>query len=126
MIGPSPCRPAGNVTTGLTYGAGHVTNTSGALMAVVCPIVRDNASNATGLVDLEVAVTDATGTLSCEAIAVGRTGNLLKISPKTILGPGNQILDFGNTLNVSEDRGHYSVVCHLPANAQIHSIFYAE
>jgi hypothetical protein len=126
VVGPSPCRPAGSGTTGLTFGAGHVTNTSGATLSVVCPIVRDNASNATGLADLEVAVTDATGTLACDAIAADRAGNLLKVTTKTTPGTGAQVIDFGTALNVSADRGHYSIICRLPANARIHSIFYGE
>jgi hypothetical protein len=126
VIGPSACRLAGSGTTGLTYGAGHVTNTTTATVSVVCPFVRDNASNATGLADLEVAVTDPTGTLACDAISVDRAGNFVKIMTKATPGTGAQVIDFGTIINASADRGHYSIICRLPANARIHSLFYAE
>jgi hypothetical protein len=126
VIGASPCHPAGGGTTGLTYGAGHVTNTSGATMNVICPIVRDDATNQDGLVDLEIAVSDPTGTLSCDAVAVGRTGNILKSTTKNTPGTGARVIDFGTALNVSEDRGHYAIICRVPSKASIHSIYYGE
>src|SRR5207244_1286464 len=77
VVSPSACHPAGNVTTGLTYGAGHVTNTSSANIHIVCPIVRDTVSNGNGLANVEVAVTDKTGTISCDAVSVDRTGGIV-------------------------------------------------
>jgi hypothetical protein len=126
VMAPSACRPAGNVTTGLSYGAGHVTNTSGATMDIVCPIARDNVSNGNGLSDLEVAVNDATGTMSCDGLALDRAGNILKSASRTTPGTGPQVLDFGSTLNLSADRGHYSVICHVPNGSRIHSVFFGE
>jgi hypothetical protein len=126
VVAPAQCRLLGGGTSGLTYGAGHVTNTSGAAAAVVCAIVRDNTSNTNGLRDAEVAVTDATGTMTCSAVAVDRAGNLLKSVGLTIPGTGSRIIDFGSSLNLSVSRGHYQVTCNLPNNARIHSVYYDE
>ena len=124
VISPSACRLAGSGTTGLTYGAGHVTNSSGATADIVCPLVRDTVSSLSGLLDLEVAVTDATGTMSCAAHAVDRAGNLIKTVGLATPGTGSQIIDFAGALNVSVDRGHFQVICTVPNGGRIHSIYY--
>ena len=126
VVSPAACRLLGGGTSGLTYGAGHVTNTSGASASVVCPIVRDNTSNTTGLRDAEVAVTDATGTMSCAAVSVDRAGNILKSVGVTIPGTGSRIIDFGSSMNLGVSRGHYQVTCNVPNGAKIHSVYYDE
>ncbi len=126
VLAPSACRPAGTIATGLTYGMGHVTNTSGALLGVVCPLVRNTTFNSTGLRDLEIAITDSTGTASCDVAAVDRAGNLLQIITRVTPGTGHRIIDFGWALTTSVDRGHFQVICRLPPNARIHSIYYDE
>lgn len=126
LVGPVACRPAGTETAGLQYRVGGVTNVSGAAMDVVCTLIRDTVSNTNGLRDLEVAVTDPAGSLLCDAVSENRAGDPLKIVRRSISGTGSKILDWGSSLNLSVNRGHYSLNCFLPNNATIHSIYYDE
>ena len=127
ILGTTDCQLSGDAGGRLTYLVGGVTNSSGINRDVICGVVRDNTTNTNGISDLEMAVSDpTTGSFFCDAISADRNGNLLKVVRRTSTHSGPQILDWGNTLNVGGNKGHYAITCTVPANGVIHSVFVNE
>lgn len=127
VLGPMVCHAAAPfLDQTLEYRVGGITNNSGGAVQIVCSLMRDTVSNTNGLRDLEVAVTDPTGSFSCDAVSEDRNGEPVKVVHRSISGTGNKVLDWSSSLNVSVNRGHYSVSCFLPDKASLHSIYYDE
>ena len=130
VLGPTICVRAGTPgSSGLEYTSTGVTNLTGGQTDVICSLFRDNTTNTNGMQDLEVSVTDpspAPGGVICEASSWDRNGLIKKKASRSNTVTGNQVLDWGGSVNVSVSRGFYSMRCTLPAGATLRSIFYTE
>jgi hypothetical protein len=132
VLGPTVCVRAGTVGAagnGLVYETGRVTNTTVANADVVCSLFRDNTTNTNGMQDMEMAIDDPTpmpGTFSCDAISLDRKGLTKKFANRKSTIVGEQVLDWGGSVNASVAKGHYAVRCTIPPGGSIHSIYYLE
>jgi len=130
VLGPTVClRANSNGLGGFEYTSAGVTNISGAPADLVCALFRDNTTNTNGMQDLEVAFNDpsaAPGGFICDAISQDRVGLVKKVVRRTNGAVGNQVLDWGASLNASVVKGHYAVRCTVPNGATIRSIYYLE
>lgn len=125
-VGTSSCAVGMFDPLGVEFTTNGAKNVSGALLMLECSIERDNTGNTNGLADLELRVTDPRGRLVCDAFSFDRAGNVLAVSSRVAAGPGQQTLDFGNSLNVSASKGHYAISCFMDLGTQVHSIFVDE
>lgn len=96
----------------------------------VCPIVRDNTTNTTGLDDLDVYGLNqndpGTDTFSCTAYAKtagGNTDDSYTVSTTTL---GTVSFSFGTNINVSSSGGNYVVVCTAGALDYLYSYVSSE
>jgi hypothetical protein len=126
VIGPTNCAGQNSDPLGLEFTTNAVTNLTGGAFTIECSIDRDNTGNTNGLSDLEIAVTVPLGRLACDAFSFDRAGNLLKMVSREANGQGTQILDFGSSLNVSANKGHFAVSCFADHGTKIHAIYYNE
>lgn len=102
-------------------------NNGGPPINIRCPLVRHNGSSTTGLSGLKVRVRAQSG-ITCIAQSYSSLGTPLMQSPplRTVLNPGT-LMDFGNSLSVSEPDGSYMILCNaVPGGAGIVSIRYWE
>jgi hypothetical protein len=132
VLGPTVCLRVGlngGQAVGIEYTTAGVQNISGAPVDILCTLFRDNTTNTNGMQDLELAITDpstAAGGFICDAVSQDRTGNAKKVVRRTNTGVGNQVLDWGGSVNVSVSKGHYAVRCTVPNGATLRSIYYLE
>lgn len=118
---------AGAGGSGLIYNSLGVTNAAGINVDIICSLFRDNTTNTNGMQDLELSVNDpTTGSFFCNALSQKRDGMLVKQVPRQSTKTGEQIIDWGGSLNASVSRGHYAVRCTVPNGGVIHSIYYQE
>ena len=100
------------------------TTTSSAF--VFCPVIKDNTTTTAGLADLEVSVSNASGSMYCTAFSLDRYGNTLDSSTVYAANGSDKVINFGSAINVSDSRGGYSVFCYLGAGDRLHSIYSLE
>ena len=82
-------------------------------VGVVCPLLRANTTNTTGLLNLIVHVFKQNATtFTCFGESYDQSGNALKIVSKSTSTTGQVPLTWNNTINVSSSKGTYGVVCY--------------
>jgi hypothetical protein len=125
VVGSASCLPWQPHAFNWEYSGTGLINEVGT-SPVTCGLDRINVNNTNGLQSLKVSIFDPTGTMTCTADSYDRFGVLKLRKTKTTPGTGNQVIDFGSTLNVSVSHGYYTVSCQLPQFAQLNSIYYRE
>jgi len=131
------CKSASGFQNSVSFADGGLhyvgpNNPEGPYSVIVCSIVRDNVSTTNGLAALEVLYTSrstvAGDQLLCQLTsftdrwkANTPTTSISKIGP---IG-AKQVLSFG-ALAKSIDRGKYELLCELPSDTTIFSIYYKE
>ncbi|HEY6559862.1 MAG TPA: hypothetical protein VI072_21410 [Polyangiaceae bacterium] len=99
-------------------------NSSGAL--VTCAVPRRNPSTVTGLADFEVYVNNAGGEFFCGLTSTDIYNvNITRVQRSTT-STGNRTLDWGNSVNVSHNKGTYAVDCVINPSSVIYGFWYSE
>jgi hypothetical protein len=120
------CLEQGNTTFWRPDQGNIATNTSSSQITVVCPVVRDNTLNSTGLYGLKVYCRNSStgAAASCLPQALDEYGKDVPASP--VLMPkacsSSGTIDFGTTLNRSVPAGSFIVKCTMPAGTSIISV----
>src|SRR5690606_2286532 len=118
------CQPSGSAAAVYFTTQGAYTTTSTAF--VFCPVTKDNTVSTAGLDDLEVSVSNTSGTMYCQAFSLDRYGSGLDSKIVYPASGSNKIINFGADINVSDSRGSYTIFCYLGAGDRIHSIYSLE
>jgi hypothetical protein len=128
VLGPTVCVSNGAPGTFAIYRTDGVELSGPSSGNILCTLFRDNTTNTTGMQDLEVSVNDPTsgGGISCLAVSTKRDGSSFKTAERHTTKTGEQILDFGGSLNSSVSKGHYSITCSVAVGGVIHNIYYLE
>ncbi|MBD0345040.1 MAG: hypothetical protein ICV63_09515 [Coleofasciculus sp. Co-bin14] len=113
---PGPFATASTISYGLD---GSVENTASGSIYVVCPVVRDNTTNTTGLKQIQVQINkpSSTGTY-CSFYSKSADGVNTFFNEKwNFEGSGNRII----SLNVQKSyaSGYYFIACILPPKAKV-------
>lgn len=107
------------------YDTHGIINQDAAATHVVCPVVRDNATNTTGILGAEVSVNNiANDELWCEFVSRDRFGDLIDLDQDSTLSGGNRILSMD--INASSAQGNFSIYCKIPRDARIYSYSVSE
>lgn len=102
------------------YDTHGVFNQDAAITHVVCPVVRDNVTNTTGILEAKVAINNvADKEMWCQFISRDFFGQLMDLDQATTSSGGNQLLSLNVT--VSAAYGNYSIYCKFPQGARIYS-----
>lgn len=87
---------------------------------VVCPIVRDNASNTSGVFSTQVSINNvADREFWCEFISRDHFGQLIAKDRDSTFSGGNRVLTMA--VNASVADGNYNIYCHMPQGTRIYS-----
>ena len=85
----------------------------GAEVGVVCPLLRSNTTNTTGLLNLVVNLYKAkTTTFTCYGESYDQNGSALKIVSRSTNATGRIGLTWNGSINTSSSKGTYGVICY--------------
>ena len=114
----------------LNHYAPYLKNFADSAVSVTCPIVRDNTTNLTGTWSAAVTGYNPGGVVFCTLYSYDEFGAFLDLSAAAVAAVGNfaLVLDMPpvGPLAVSAIDSYYSVLCNLPAGAQLYSYRWAE